>query len=82
MQSIFLRPKVDDGPAKLRVTGLVAHEGEKWIKHRRIINPAFYLEKLKVKTLTEIEFFFVLDNLWFSFFWEMLLRGSKCSNYL
>jgi hypothetical protein len=58
MQSIFLRPKVDDGPAKLRVTGLVAHEGEKWIKHRRIINPAFYLEKLKVKTLTEIEFFF------------------------
>jgi cytochrome P450 len=28
--------------------GLAIHEGEKWAKHRRIINPAFHLEKLKV----------------------------------
>ncbi|XP_051210958.2 cytochrome P450 CYP72A616 [Lolium perenne] len=27
--------------------GLAIHEGEKWAKHRRIINPAFHLEKLK-----------------------------------
>ncbi|XP_027341296.1 cytochrome P450 716A67-like isoform X1 [Abrus precatorius] len=27
--------------------GLVSHEGEKWIKHRKIINPAFKLENLK-----------------------------------
>ncbi|KAL6842593.1 hypothetical protein ACP4OV_027437 [Aristida adscensionis] len=27
--------------------GLGSHEGEKWAKHRRIINPAFTLEKLK-----------------------------------
>ncbi|KAJ4976698.1 hypothetical protein NE237_001804 [Protea cynaroides] len=27
--------------------GLVTYEGEKWAKHRRIINPAFHMEKLK-----------------------------------
>ena len=30
------------------ITGLVTHEGEKWVTHRRIISPAFHLEKLKV----------------------------------
>ncbi|XP_061337076.1 cytochrome P450 72A68-like [Gastrolobium bilobum] len=33
---------------KLLATGLASHEGEKWRKHRRIINPAFNLEKLKI----------------------------------
>ena len=32
--------------------GLVNHEGEKWAAHRKIINPAFHLEKLKVATFT------------------------------
>ncbi|XP_062206250.1 cytochrome P450 CYP72A616-like [Phragmites australis] len=27
--------------------GVGSHEGEKWAKHRRIINPAFHLEKLR-----------------------------------
>ncbi|RCV21222.1 hypothetical protein SETIT_4G121400v2 [Setaria italica] len=27
--------------------GVSSHEGEKWAKHRRIINPAFHVEKLK-----------------------------------
>ncbi|XP_030965814.1 cytochrome P450 CYP72A219-like [Quercus lobata] len=33
--------------AKLLATGLPNYEGEKWATHRKIINPAFHLEKLK-----------------------------------
>ncbi|XP_021895042.1 cytochrome P450 CYP72A219-like [Carica papaya] len=33
--------------AKYLLTGLLFHEGEKWVTHRRIINQAFLLEKLK-----------------------------------
>ncbi|KAF5777779.1 putative secologanin synthase [Helianthus annuus] len=32
---------------KLLVRGLVDLEGEQWVKHRKIINPAFHMEKLK-----------------------------------
>ncbi|KAL2331241.1 hypothetical protein Fmac_018822 [Flemingia macrophylla] len=41
-------PKPKSNPlVKLLAGGVSAHEGEKWSKHRRIINPAFNLEKLK-----------------------------------
>ncbi|KAJ0985926.1 hypothetical protein J5N97_004282 [Dioscorea zingiberensis] len=33
--------------AKFLVQGLASYDGEKWVKHRRIINPAFHFEKLK-----------------------------------
>ena len=43
----FQRPTTDPF-IRLLIHGLVSLEGEKWVKHRKIINPAFHLEKLKV----------------------------------
>jgi cytochrome P450 family 3 subfamily A len=40
------------GIVRRLANGLVNHEGEKWAAHRKIINPAFHLEKLKVTTST------------------------------
>ncbi|XP_024989932.1 cytochrome P450 CYP72A219-like [Cynara cardunculus var. scolymus] len=33
---------------KFLIKGIVATEGDQWVKHRKIINPAFHVEKLKV----------------------------------
>jgi cytochrome P450 len=38
--------------SKLLSLGVVTYEGEKWVKHRKIINPAFRIEKLKVISFT------------------------------
>ena len=47
--------KIEGTPlTKLLATGLAKYEAEKWAKHRKIINPAFHLEKLKVSLLQSI----------------------------
>ncbi|XP_030552121.2 cytochrome P450 72A397-like [Rhodamnia argentea] len=53
LKNIF--SKINDYPkqtsnnlVKLLADGLVTHEGEKWAQHRKIINPAFRMEKLKL----------------------------------
>jgi hypothetical protein len=46
----------NNGMVKRLVNGLVSHEGQKWAPHRRIISPAFHVEKLKViSMLTQLE---------------------------
>ena len=37
--------------SKFLIQGLASYDGQKWAKHRRIINPAFHLDKLKVITI-------------------------------
>ena len=56
IKDVFNKPydfqKVNTNPQLLLLApGLVSLEGEKWSKHRKIINPAFNLEKLKVRLL-------------------------------
>jgi len=44
----FQKRKLPSNFIKLIAQGLTVHEGEKWALHRKIIKPAFHLEKLKV----------------------------------
>lgn len=46
--TIFKRPKPDP-LIKFLVSGLGAYEDEQWASHRKIIGPAFYPDKLKVR---------------------------------
>ncbi|CAA2962182.1 cytochrome P450 CYP72A219-like [Olea europaea subsp. europaea] len=45
---IYQKPKVVNPLGKLLARGVLTCEAEKWAKHRKIINPAFHLEKLKL----------------------------------
>ncbi|MCO5599534.1 hypothetical protein L7F22_053640 [Adiantum nelumboides] len=56
----LLRPEMKD----LLADGLVVLEGEKWAQHRRIVNPAFYMEKLKEMTPTIIDLVASMLDAW------------------
>ncbi|KAK1419749.1 hypothetical protein QVD17_29055 [Tagetes erecta] len=43
----YQKPRGGNPLSKLLARGLVDVEGDQWVKHRKIINPAFHLEKLK-----------------------------------
>ncbi|EYU31636.1 hypothetical protein ABFS82_13G039700 [Erythranthe guttata] len=46
--NLYQKPKNSNPLTKLLAQGVVAYEGDKWAKHRKIINPAFHFEKLKL----------------------------------
>ncbi|CAH9088984.1 unnamed protein product [Cuscuta europaea] len=47
LQDVYRKITHPNPQTKLLAEGLVLLEGDKWAKHRRLINPAFHSEKLK-----------------------------------
>lgn len=47
----FVKTKISTRIMKFLIGGVAIVDGEKWVKHRNILNPAFHAEKLKVSFL-------------------------------
>ncbi|OIW06809.1 hypothetical protein TanjilG_03704 [Lupinus angustifolius] len=68
-------PKPDTNPLyKILATGVASYEGDKWSKHRRMINPAFNIVKLKIL----LPLFFISCNDLITKWEEMLSSDGSC----
>nr|QFS19022.1 cytochrome P450 72A336v2 [Medicago truncatula] len=67
-------PKTNYKIFKLLANALANYEGEKWSKHRKLINPAFHLEKLKIMTPA----FFISCNDLINKWEKMLSSDGSC----
>ncbi|KAK4285802.1 hypothetical protein QN277_002450 [Acacia crassicarpa] len=74
MNKIYDFTKPDQNPlVKLLATGVASYNGNQWAKHRRIINPTFNVEKLKIMLPTFYESINDMVNKWEKM---MFLDGS------
>ncbi|KAJ0866335.1 putative secologanin synthase [Helianthus annuus] len=71
----YQKPRGGNPLTKLLVRGLVDLEGEQWVKHRKIINPAFHMEKLKV---TFLQFVFLFSFFFFFFVTRSFTLNLSC----
>ncbi|KAI3816375.1 hypothetical protein L1987_16069 [Smallanthus sonchifolius] len=70
----FQKPRGGNPLTKLLARGLHDVEGDQWVKHRKIINPAFYIEKLKHM----VPAFYVSCSEMIEKWMEILSQESSC----
>ncbi|PWA44605.1 cytochrome P450 [Artemisia annua] len=70
----FQKPRGGNPLSKLLVKGLIDTDADQWIKHRKIINPAFHVDKLKHMVPAFYVSCIEMINKWE----EMLTKQSAC----
>ncbi|KAJ0725304.1 putative secologanin synthase [Helianthus annuus] len=72
--NLYQKARGGNPPTKLLVAGLIDVEGDQWVKHRKIINPAFHMEKLKHM----VPAFYVSCSEMINKWEKLLTRKSSC----